>query len=181
MKDFVKKLFVDQFANVGKAIKVFTIVMLWIECFAAVLGGIALIEVSESVGVFFLMLLALPVAWFLLTILNWFLYGYGDLIDRTIEISNYSKDISEYLKNSKITENQAADSGYSEIEDLKNEAIEAQQELNTENKPQSDAFLNPYTEKIFKSSQDNVTVKCKRCASVIKKYPCRKCGYDEMW
>ncbi len=178
MKDFVKKLFVDQFANVGKAIKVFTIVMLCIECFVTVIGGIALIAVSESVGVFFLMLIAVPVAWLLLTVLNWFLYGYGDLIDRSIETANYSKDISEYLKNSKITENQSTDN---ELQTGENEAIEVQQEINSDDKLQTDAYFNLPAEKIFKTSQDDEFVKCKRCGSVIKKYPCRKCGYDEMW
>ena len=72
------------FNNIGKKLKTLAVVIFILECLGGLIGGIIIISETyeEEIGV--IMLIVTPiVAW----ISSWFLYGYGEIIDKLQEIS----------------------------------------------------------------------------------------------
>ena len=79
------------FKNVGKKIKTFSVVMFIIEALAALVCGIGMIITSDYL-IPYGVLVAL-VGPFVLWILSWFVYGYGELIDKTCEIAKNTQPV----------------------------------------------------------------------------------------
>ena len=80
------------FNNVGKKIKTFSVVMFIIETLAALVCGIGLIAEGDDLIPLFGVLVAV-VGPFVLWILSWFVYGYGELIDKTCEIAKNTQPV----------------------------------------------------------------------------------------
>lgn len=85
------------FDNIGAKIKSFTkwacrieIVLLWVACVAAV--AVAFIN-RLSVSVFFVALLAAVVGPFVLWVLNWFVFAFGELVESAVKVRGRLRDI----------------------------------------------------------------------------------------
>ena len=72
------------FNNIGKKFKVLAKVMFWLQAIGAVITGIILLAEDDELLIYSLLLiLAGPLyAW----ISSWFLYGFGELIDKAADI-----------------------------------------------------------------------------------------------
>ncbi len=90
MEEFMKVLY----TNVGKKIKGFAKVMLIIESLAAFFGGIALMTEDDDLApVGLLIMFVGPVV---LWVLSWFVYAFGELVDKASDIErNTHGDITK--------------------------------------------------------------------------------------
>ena len=71
------------FNNIGKKLKTLAVVIFVLDCLAALILAIVMFSEDAAVpGIIILLVLPL-VAW----ISSWFLYGYGEIIDKLQEIS----------------------------------------------------------------------------------------------
>lgn len=77
------------FRNIGKKIKVLALIIFIIETAAAVIAGISMMAVDEFlIPSGFLVLVAGPVvAW----ISSWFMYGFGEIIDKLTAIEKNTR------------------------------------------------------------------------------------------
>lgn len=90
------------FGNIGGKIKGLAKVLFWIEAIAAVIVGFVLVESTEGLSLLFA-IAGVLVVW----ISAWFLYGFGELIDR----------VSEIAKNTRILPNTPTDTNNQEHHD----------------------------------------------------------------
>lgn len=76
--------------NIGGKIKGLAKAVFIVEATAAVITGIALVAIDEDLILFGLLTLILgpAVAW----VSSWFLYGFGELIDKVCEIATNTKN-----------------------------------------------------------------------------------------
>ena len=71
--------------NIGKKIKVLVIVLCILECIGAFVTGIIFVSDSSDEEIGVIIMIAGPIfAW----ISSWFLYGYGEIIDKLQDIAN---------------------------------------------------------------------------------------------
>ena len=74
------------FDNIGGKIKGLAKVLFWLEVIAAVIVGIVLVEGTEGLSLLFA-LVGVLVAW----ISAWFLYGFGEIIDKLCDIEKNTR------------------------------------------------------------------------------------------
>lgn len=74
------------FDNIGGKIKGLAKVLFWLQVIAAVIVGIVLVEDTEGLSLLFA-LAGVPVAW----ISAWFLYGFGEIIDKLCDIERNTR------------------------------------------------------------------------------------------
>lgn len=74
------------FNNIGGKIKGLAQVLFWLEVVAAVIVGIVLVEDTEGISLLFA-IAGVIVAW----ISAWFLYGFGEIIDKLCDIERNTR------------------------------------------------------------------------------------------
>lgn len=74
------------FDNIGGKIKGLAKVIFWLEAIAAVIVGLVLVEDTEGLSLFFAIAGVLA-AW----ISAWFLYGFGEIIDKLCDIERNTR------------------------------------------------------------------------------------------
>ncbi len=74
------------FDNIGGKIKGLAKVLFWIEAISAVIAGLVTVEVTEGFSLLFA-LAGILVAW----ISSWFLYGFGEIIDKLCDIERNTR------------------------------------------------------------------------------------------
>lgn len=75
------------FDNIGGKIKGLAKVLFWLEAIAAVIVGIVLVEDTDGLSLLFA-IAGVLVAW----ISAWFLYGFGEIIDKLCDIERNTRD-----------------------------------------------------------------------------------------
>ena len=84
------------YENIGKKIKLLAKLLFGILSAIGVIGGIVIISIDEDIafiGAILIFLLPL-VAW----ISSWFLYGFGEIIDKLTDIENNTRNVSANSK-----------------------------------------------------------------------------------
>ena len=74
------------FDNIGGKIKGLAMVLFWIEAIAAVIVGLVLVEDTDSLSLLYA-IAGVLVAW----ISAWFLYGFGEIIDKLCDIERNTR------------------------------------------------------------------------------------------
>ncbi len=74
------------FDNIGGKIKGLAKVLFWIEAIGAVIAGLVMVEDTEGISLLFA-LAGILVAW----ISSWFLYGFGEIIDKLCDIERNTR------------------------------------------------------------------------------------------
>ena len=74
------------FDNIGGKIKGLAKVLFWLEAIAAVIVGLVLVESTDCLSLLYA-IVAVLVAW----ISAWFLYGFGEIIDKLCDIEKNTR------------------------------------------------------------------------------------------
>ncbi len=91
--------------NIGAKIKSWAIWIFIFEAIATIITGIILLSYSTSEGgpgaffAFLLLILAVPLAILIEFVSTWLLYAFGELVEKTVDNENNTREILEILNN----------------------------------------------------------------------------------
>lgn len=99
----VKKSFMDDlYADIGKKIKGWAKWIFVIEAIASVVGAIGMLFAAEDGGMIITALLALILGPVLAWVSSWILYAFGELVDKTVQNEQNTRDILNLMLEEKL-------------------------------------------------------------------------------
>jgi len=197
----------NSYSDIGKKIKEWAVWIFIVEAVAAIIAGIIGFFIfcsweGDDGGFIlaFLSLLAIPLAIFIEFVGTWLLYGFGELIDKTVENERNTRDILNILKKSP---SKSTDSGAPKSQtENKNTEQTSYKQTASEPQPQQSFIKRSYTDdelralpltsltqlyasyKITKETYDRIRNEDEKAKDEAKKkeetqvLPCPECGED---